>query len=188
MQSKTKTVRIVSIGLFWLSTLLLAGCTSTTQEQTETSYRDKPAVIKEEVKNVSLMRQGIAFTILDNNISHDTTGVIVSGNVTKVSNDTLTMQTKSATQSIDQYFVTLNKKKAKTCTYAVQPQDDVNSYKVYELSLSTTCKETLPSKLLYIYNIETPEKVIKIEQSNKYTSPRCDEAKTKYRFECISFL
>lgn len=194
MQAKTKKIGIRWASSILVGALIISGCEMVLPQppdpEAALGSNSKPKSIENVVKHISLFKQWVAFDILDNNQSRDATGVVVSWDITKVYTDTLTVEEKSENQTITNFLAAVNKKAPKWCTYTIKTRNGLDNYKIHELTLPTSCKKWKEptSELIYIYNSENPEKVIKIEQANKYAGPRSDIAKKKLRFESIQFL
>jgi hypothetical protein len=196
MKSKTKNLSIIGISAVLVWALIIAGCEMVLPQPKdpeawqERSQLTKPTLVENVIKHISLFRQGVAFDILDNNQSRDATGVITSGNITKVYDDTLAVEQKAENQSIENFLATVNKKTPRWCSYTISTRNWLDNYKIHELKPSSGCKQAKwdISELVYIYNPDMPDKVIKIKQNNKYAGPRSDKAKKKLRFESIQFL
>lgn len=195
MQAKTKKIGIRSISSVLIGALIIAGCEVVLPQPKDPEAallgsNTKPEKIENVVKHISLFKQWVAFDILDNNQSRDATGVVTKGDITQVYTDTLAVEKKSETQTITNFLAAVNKKAPKGCTYTIRTTNGLDNYKIHELSLPSSCKKwkAPTSELIYIYNSENPDKVIKIEQANKYAGPRSDMAKKKLRFESIQFL
>ena len=195
MQAKTKKISIRWTSSILVGALIISGCEMVLPQPPDPEAallgsNGKPKTIENVVKHISLFRQWVAFDILDNNQSRDATGVVISWDIVKIYADTLTVEQKSEKETITNFLATVNKKAPKWCTYTITTTNGLDNYRIHELSLPSSCKKWKEptSELIYIYNSETPDKVIKIEQANKYAGPRSDIAKKKLRFESIQFL
>ena len=195
MQSKTKKLSIRWVSSIITGALIIAGCEVVLPQPKDPeadsglASQGQTQIVENVVKHISLFKQGVSFDILDNNQSRDATWVLAKGDITQVYTDTLAIEKKSESQSIENFLAAINKKAPKGCSYIIKTKNGLDNYKIHELILPSSCKQWWwTSELIYIYNSENPDKVIKIEQANKYAGPRSDKAKTKSRFESIQFL
>lgn len=195
MQAKTKKIGIRWVSSILVGALIISGCEMVLPQPKDPEAallgnNGKPKSIENVVKHISLFKQWVSFDILDNNQSRDATGVVVSGSITNVYADILTVEEKSDRQTIENFLAAIKKKAPKWCTYTIKTTNGLDNYKIHELSLPSSCRTSKEgtSELIYIYNSENPDKIIKIEQANKYAGPRSDKAKKKLRFESIQFL
>ena len=192
MQIKTKKVSVISWSLVLLWTLIFAWCELVLPQPPEPDLLRSGTnwTLELVIKHISLCRQGVAFDILDNNQSRDATGVVVAWNTTKVNDDTLTVEQKPETQSIETFLAQVSKNAPKWCTYTTTTRDGTDNYKITELTPSGTCLQNKSDVWItvYIHNTNTPTKVVKVEEINKVEGPRCDMNKSKLRYESIQFL
>lgn len=188
---KTKKVSIISWSILLLWTLIFAWCELVLPQPPEPDLLRSGinSNIELVIKHISLFRQGVAFDILDTNQSRDATGVVVAWNVTKVDNDTLTVEQKPEKQSIDTFLAQVSKNAPAWCTYTTNTRNGIDNYKITELVPSGQCLQNSDVWVtVYIHNAETPTKVVKVQEANKYQWPRCDMNKKKLRYESIQFL
>ena len=191
MQIKTKKVSIISWSLVLLWTLIFGGCELVLPQPPEPDLlrSQTNSNIQLVIKHISLFKQGVAFDLLDTNQSRDATGVVITWNTTKVDSDTLTVEQKPEKQSIETFLAQVNKNAPKWCTYTTSTRNGIDNYKITEITPSWKCLQNSNVWVtVYIHNTDTPTKVVKVEEANKYQWPRCDMNKSKLRYESIQFL
>ena len=191
MQMKTKKVSIISWSILLLWTLIFAWCELVLPQPPEPDLLRSQinSNIELVIKHISLFKQGVAFDILDNNQSRDATGVVVAWNITKVNNDTMIVEQKPEKQSIETFLAQVSKNAPKWCTYITNTKNGIDNYKITEFTPSGKCLQNSDIWVtVYIHNTDTPTKVVKVEEVNKYQWPRCDMNKSKLRYESIQFL
>lgn len=193
MKVKTKTVKLLSITGIVIGCVGLVGCGKVALPQppvpdffAETEI-EKPSEMV--VKHISLFKQGIAFDILDNNESRDATGVIIEKDSIKVMNDIITIEKKSKKETIES-FLDNNNTSMENC-YSIKKDSENNWYEIYKFNRESSCPywgDWDYSQIVYIYNNDKPDMVIKITQPDKNNSPRADLEQSKIRYESLTFL